>query len=89
MNICFFSGLIDNKPDFKFIVSKNLNFKDSLHISVTKFDLMIDEDTRIFIKAYDELAEYCFQNLSRGDFIFVSGRINDLNEVEIVFCQKL
>ena len=54
MNICFFSGIIDNKPDFKFIVSKNLNFKDSLHISVTKFDLMIDEDTRIFIKAYDE-----------------------------------
>ena len=69
--------------------SENLNFKDSLHISVTKFDLKINKDTRIFIKAYDELAEYCIQNLSRGDFIFVSGRINDLNEVEIEFCQKL
>lgn len=89
MNICFFSGVIDCKPNFKFIVSNNLNFKDSLHISIVKFDLVIDRNTKIIVKAYDELAEYCFQNLSRGDFIFVSGRINDLNEVEIEFCQKL
>ena len=89
MNICFFSGEIDSKPNFKFIVSSNLNFKDSLHISIAKFDLAVDENTKIIIKAYDDLADFCFQNLKRGDFIFISGRINDLNEVEIEFCQRL
>ena len=89
MNICFFSGIIENEPNFKFIVSNNMNFKDSIHISISRFKLAVDEKTKIIIKAYDELADFCFQNLKRGDFIFVSGRINDLNEVEIEFCQKL
>ena len=89
MNICFFSGIIESEPNFKFIVSNKLNFKDSLHISIVKFDLVVDEKTKIIVKAYDELADFCFQNFKRGDFIFISGRINDLNEIEIEFCQKL
>lgn len=89
MNLCFFGGVIESEPDFKFIVSNNLNFKDSLHISISRFKLSIDKNTKIIVKAYDELADFCFQNLKRGDFIFISGRINDLNEVEIEFCQRL
>ena len=85
----FLVGVITSKSDFKFIISKNFNFKDSLHISICMCELKIDETTFLKIKAYDELADFCFQNLKRGDYIFISGRINDLNEVEIEFCQKL
>ena len=49
--------------------------------------MIVDRSTKIIVKAYDDLADYCFQNLKRGDYIFISGRINDLNEVEIEFCQ--
>ena len=78
-----------NEPDFRFIISNNLNFKDSLHISLTVFELKIDQYTNVTIKAYDELADFCYSSFKRGDFITVSGRINDLNEIEIDFCQKL
>ena len=82
MNLCFFSGIIESKPDFKFIISKELNFKDSLHISISKFYLKIDENTKVLVKAYDELADYCYKNHKRGDFISVYGKINDLIEIE-------
>ena len=89
MDLCFFSGIIESEPDFKFIISKKLNFKDSLHISISKFYLKIDENTKVLVKAYDELADYCYKNFNRGDFISVYGKINDLIEIEIDFCQKL
>ena len=89
MNICFFCGIIENEPDFKFIISKKLNFKDSLHISISRFYLIIDENTKVLIKAYDNLADFCFHNLKRGDFIFIVGRLREENEVEIDFCEKI
>ena len=89
MNICFFSGVISTKPDFKFIISNKLNFKNSLHISISRYNLKIDNNTILFIKAYDELADYCFRNLKIGDYIAVVGRINGISEVEIDFCQVL
>ena len=89
MNLCFFGGVIESEPNFKFIVSNNLNFKDSLHIRISRFKLAIDKNTEIIVKAYDEFADFCFQNLKRGDYIFISGRINDLNEVEIELIQRL
>lgn len=89
MDLCFFSGIIESEPDFKFIISKKLNFKDSLHISISKFYLKINENTKVLIKAYDELADFCFQNFKRGDFAFISGRLEDTNEVEIELCEKL
>ena len=89
MNLCFFSGVIISNPDFKFILSKNLNLKNSLHISICRFELKLENETIVTVKAYDELADFCYSNFKRGDFIAVSGRINDLNEVEIEFCQMV
>ncbi len=43
----------------------------------------------VIVKAYDELADFCFKNYKRGDFIFISGRLSDENEVEIEFCEKM
>lgn len=85
MNLCFFSGIIESEPDFKFIISKKLIFKDSLHISISKFYLKIDENTKILVKAYDEHADYCYKNYKRGDFISVYGKINDLIEKHLKY----
>ena len=89
MNLCIFSGNIISTPDFKFIISKYLNFKDSIHISISRFDILIEKNTLLHVQAYDDLADYCYNKLKRGDYITISGRINDLNEIEIDFCQKL
>lgn len=58
-------------------------------ISISRFELKVNESTFLKIKAYDELADFCYNKFRRGDFIAISGRLNDLNEVEIEFCEKL
>ena len=89
MNLCFFSGLIISEIDFKFIISRKMNFKDNLHFSISTFKIKLDESTIITIKAYDELADFSYEKLKKGDIISISGRINDKNEVEIEFIQKI
>lgn len=85
----FLVGIVIEEPNFKFIISKNLNFKESMHISLSSFKLKLENETDITIKAYDELADFCYRNFKKGDFIVVSGTINDLFEIEIDFCQML
>lgn len=66
-----------------------MDLKKCINISISWFNLKIDNETIIKVKAYDELADFCYSNLKIGDFITISGTINDLFEIEIDFCQKL
>jgi len=88
-NLCFFSGVIISNPDFKFILNKNLNLKNSLHISICRFELKLENETIVTVKAYDELADFCYSSLKKGEVIAVSGRSNVLYEIENDFCQRL
>ncbi len=36
------------------------------------FDLKLENETIIKVKAYDELADFCYKNLKRGNFIVLS-----------------
>ena len=89
MNLCFFSGTIIEEPTFKFIISNNKNFKVCTHISICFFKIKLENSTIITIIAYDEMADFCYHRLKRGDFIAVSGALNDLFEITIDFCQMI
>ena len=89
MNICFFSGNIITEPQFKFIINRDISFKKCMHISICYFELRLKGENRVRVKAYDELADLCYKKLKRGDYIVISGEINDLYEVTIDFFQIL
>lgn len=76
MNIVFFSGNIIEEVEFGFIVK-------SKHISVCKFKVMLENNTVIKVKAYDEKADYCYRKLKKNDFIYLNGRLNNGYEVEL------
>ena len=75
MNLCFFSGNIITNPIFKFIISKEKSFKQCNHISICMFELKLANETIIKVKAYDELADFCYRNLRKGNFIVVARNI--------------
>ncbi len=77
MNLCFFSGKIVSRIEFKFVISKNLSFKECKHISICSFKLQLENQTIITVKTYDKFAEFCYKNLNIGDSIALSGRISD------------
>lgn len=44
---------------------------------------MLENNTVIKVKAYDEKADYCYRKLKKNDFIYLSGRLNNGYEVEL------
>ena len=44
---------------------------------------MLENNTVIKVKTYDEKADYCYRKLKKNDFIYLSGRLNNGYEVEL------
>ena len=76
MNICFFIGKICSQIDLKFI----LKSKD---ISIAIFDIELLNGSIVKVKAYNEIADYCYSNLNKGNIVYIKGRINSKIEVTI------
>ena len=89
MNICFFSGEIIEEVIFKFIINKDISFKGCKHYSICVFKLRLENETVIEVRAYDEMADFCYRNLKIGNIIAVYGRINNGLEIDMEFIAKI
>ena len=75
MNICFLIGRIISNIEYEFILN-------SKNISIVKFKIEV-ENNKIIIKAYNEMADWCYQNLKQGNIIGIEGSLNSKLEVVI------
>lgn len=76
MNLCILIGKIIGKIEFKFIIN-------SEHKSIACFDLELSNKSIVKIKAYDEIADYCYKELSENDKILIYGKLNEKEEITI------
>lgn len=74
MNLCFLMGKIISNIDFQFMLG-------SKKISIVQFLLVINEKCIVTVKAYDELADWCYQNLVKNDCIALQGELNSKMEI--------
>ena len=78
MNLVYIQGKVVSKIDFKFIIySKN--------ISVAIFKVELRNKSVVKVKAYNEMADYCYRKLNEGREIIIEGRLNTKLEV---ICNK-
>ena len=77
MNEVFLIGKIISDIEFKFII----NSKQYIAISI--FTLKVSESCILKVKAYNELADKCYQRLVKSDIVGIQGFI-DSNMVIIV-----
>lgn len=69
-------GTIISQIDFKFIIH-------SKDISIAQFELeTIDKKATIKVKLYNEMADFAYSKLNKGDKIMITGYIN--NECEVI-----
>lgn len=76
MNICFLVGKIISDIDFKFVIN-NYNF------SVAMFKIKLENNSIIKVKGYNEIADYCWNKLAKGNIIGIQGYIKQTGEVII------
>ena len=68
MNLCFLQGKVINKVEFDFILN-------SPNISIVNFKIELSNKSIVTIKAYNELADFCYSKLNPNDKLFIYGYI--------------
>lgn len=82
MNIVYIQGKIINYIEFKFII-RNKN------TSVSIFKIQLMNNSIVTIKAYNELADYCYSKLNKEDIILIEGELNSKLEIISKTIEKL
>lgn len=77
MNECFVTGKIISNIDFKFIV----NSKKYYSISIFKIEL--NNQSIITVKGYNEIADFCYKNLIKNNYIALYGEIDGKMEITL------
>ena len=80
MNICFFTGKIVSEIQFDFILY-------SRNVSIVIFELELENKSIIKVKGYDEIADWCYRYLIKGDVISIYGEINSNLEIILLDIQ--
>ena len=81
MNIVFVEGKIISDIEFKFIIN-------STNISIAMFELELLNKSIVKIKAYNELADYCYSKINKNDIVFIEGYLNSNMEIIIKTLKK-
>ncbi len=74
MNLCMLIGKIISNIKFEFIIN-------SKNVSIVQFDIQLNNNSIVKIKAYNEIADLCYRELIKGDIIYVLGEINSNMEI--------
>ncbi len=74
MNLCFIIGKIISEIKFEFL----LNSKNT---SIVIFQIELDNKSIIEVKTYNEIADKCYQKLTKADRIAIQGKINSNMEI--------
>ena len=82
MNICFIIGKIISEVEFDFIIN-------SKNISIIIFEIELEDKVKVRVKGYNEIADYCYQQLKRNDNISIQGLLNSNGEIEIQEIEKI
>ena len=82
MNLCFLIGKIISDIEFDFILN-------SSNISIVKFTMKVDNKCTVTVKAYDEIADWCYQNLKTNEIVIIQGKLDSKIQVIVEEIQFL
>lgn len=88
INLCFFKGKIIDITDYEFIYDKDNKSISNKHICIIKAQLQIEDKQIVWLKGYDEIADFIYQKLKKEDEIFIEGSLQD-NIIEVEKIKKI
>lgn len=76
MNECFLLGTIINKVNFRFAIGGK-------HDSIIEFKLQLENGNIIVAKAYNKIADYCYQNITKNKLVMIRGKLESDFKIDI------
>ena len=86
MNLCILSGEVINEIDFKFVYNPLKKSLSQKHISIVPILLQLENNQKIWLKAYNEMADFIYQKVNQGQYILVEGRVK-ADYIEVDYCK--
>lgn len=78
MNLCILLGEIVSDIEFKFIIKgKNK--------SIAYFDMLLLNKSVVRVKAYNEMADFVYRKLKRGQLVMVEGKVRSDGSLECFY----
>ena len=77
INLCFLSGKVINEIDLKFVYNTKKKSLDKKHISIAEIELKLQDGQIVQLHAYNEIADYAFRNIQKGEYITVQGKVKN------------
>ena len=77
INLCFLNGKVINEVDLKFVYNTRKKSLDKKHNSIAKIELKLQDGQIIQLHAYNEIADYAFRNIQKGEYITVQGKVKN------------
>lgn len=74
MNICILCGKIISDINYKFIIN-------SKNKATAKFQIELSNKSIVKIQAYDDISDYIYRNLSKGDIICIYGYLKSSEKI--------
>ena len=74
MNECFILGKIISEIDFNFVINDK-------NIAISQFKIKLINNSKVNIKAFNNLSDYCYQKLEKNKFVFIYGFLNSNLEI--------
>ena len=87
MNLCILSGKVVNEIELKFIYNPIKKSIGKKHISVVQVVLELQNNQKVLLKAYNEMADWFYQHIKEGDNIVVEGKVRS-NYIEVDYYKK-
>ena len=70
MNICFVTGKVISNIDFRFIID------DKINKSVSIFKIELSNKSKVMVKGYTNVADFCYRNLEKNNIIIAVTFLN-------------
>lgn len=86
MNLCIVSGKVSNEIELKFVYNKAKKSLSKKHISIVMILLELENRQVLLLKAYNEIADFIYQQVHKEDFILIQGKLRG-NYVEVECCK--
>ena len=77
INLCFLNGKVINEVDLKFVYNTRKKSLDKKHNSIAKIELKLQDGQIVQLHAYNEIADYAFRNIQKGEYITVQGKVKN------------
>lgn len=82
MNFCIIMGKIIEDIKFNFLYNDK-------RISISNTIIKLDNDSKVKINGYGEIADKMYQRMQEGDIVLIKGKLNTKMEIEVKLIKKL